>query len=135
MFGTLDVTVGEAKSQTFFESCTLLLCLLVWGGRFPGRCLQIAGDNTAALQNAIALKGRGAMLALARELAWRRARFQWQFSVGHLPSESNVVADALSRLSAPSPASLPKCLRTSREIAPPDVSAMWVATADAIPSL
>jgi len=135
MFGTLDVTVGEARSQTFFESCTLLLCLVVWGGRFPGRCLQLAGDNTAALQNAIALKGRGAMLALARELAWRRARFQWQFSVGHLPSESNSVADALSRLSAPSSASMPRCLKDSREMAPPDVRAIWVAMADAHPSL
>ena len=67
------------------------------------RGLVFFGDNTASLQIALSGKAKAEMGALARELFVRRARHDWQYSVAHLPSESNVLADTLSRLHQPGP--------------------------------
>ena len=82
-----------------------LLCLVAWGHLFHTEVLAVVGDNTGAMQNTLDLKGRGVMLAVAREIAWRRERFGWKYKVGHIPSEYNTIPDALSRLgdSPPSP--------------------------------
>ena len=89
------------KHQTFWEFATLLLSLLVWGNRFVSDSVMVVGDNTGALDNALSLKGKGELIAISRELSWRQAKRGWLFSVGHLPSEFNVVADALSRQGSP----------------------------------
>ena len=52
------------------------------------------------LHGATALKGKGSTRTAAREIAWRRVRHRWHFRCGHLPAESNAVADSLSRFSA-----------------------------------
>eukprot|EP00959_Pyramimonas_sp_CCMP1952_P441472 9242080-Pyramimonas_sp.AAC.1 len=52
------------------------------------------------------------MLTVARELAWRTAKWPLHFDCGHLPKGRNLVADALSRLGAAPPSSLPASLRT-----------------------
>ena len=67
------------------------------------RGLVFFGDNTASLQIALSGKAKAEMGALAREIFVRRARHDWQYSVAHLPSESNVLADTLSRLHQPGP--------------------------------
>ena len=72
--------------------------------------MGILGDNVGALQNALSLSGKGPLIAVAREIAWRQAAQGWFFSVGHLPTESNTVADALSRRFAPAPAEFPTLL-------------------------
>jgi len=130
MVAKFDVQLGAPRSQTFFESLALLACLLIWADDFRGSTLRLVGDNTGSLQNALALRGRGPLLAIARELAWRKARFGWKFSVSHLPSEHNGVADALSRRSGPDPLPRPACLSTARRRDAPDLSLIWVASAD-----
>ena len=62
---------------------------------------MICGDNTASLEMARSLKCSGKEVVIAREIAWRMARYDWKFAVAHLPSESNVVADSLSRIADP----------------------------------
>ena len=88
------------------------------------------GDNIGSLQNALDLKGKGILAAVARELAWRQARMGWQFSTGHVPSEKNVVPDALSRQFEPVPAPFPKAaLAKAQERSPPDCHRLWRALA------
>eukprot|EP00959_Pyramimonas_sp_CCMP1952_P209647 4386391-Pyramimonas_sp.AAC.1 len=60
---------------------TLLLSLLVWGTHAEEFSLTLHGDNIGALQNALSLKGHGHLLAIAREIVWRKARFRWEFDV------------------------------------------------------
>ena len=61
----------------------------------------ILGDNTAALEEALTLKGKAAHQPLAQALAVIRGRQNIELIVAHLPSEENTAADALSRLAAP----------------------------------
>ena len=126
----LPVKIGDSGSQTFWEFATLVLAMTLWGhqsaeSRGQGG-LTILGDNTGALGDALALKGRGPMLALARELAWRKARYGWQYSVAHLPAEHNRQADALSRLHAPEPCRVPAAMHEGLEAIPPKLSSIWV---------
>ena len=60
----------------------------------------ILGDNVPALQEALDLKGKGTQAPLAQCLAVllvSRSLPAGGFVVGHLPSEANEAADALSR--------------------------------------
>ena len=41
------------------------------------------------------------MATIAREISWRRARYGWNYVVGHIPSEINLLADCISRLTDP----------------------------------
>ena len=88
------------------------------------------GDNTGALQNALSLKGKGILLAVAREVSWRKAKYGWNFRVGHLPSEANVIADALSRVADPSAkAAWPhQALGYAHAVSPPKMQDIWLAT-------
>ena len=70
----LKVQVGLPKFQSFWEFLTSLLALIRWGDKFTTSSLALLGDNTSALTDAIDLKGKDEMLAIARELAWRKAR-------------------------------------------------------------
>ena len=97
----LGVAIGKAKFQTFWEYLTALLALLTWGGYAATEHILLVGDNTASLQDALDFKGKGCLLAVARELALNTAQNFWRFSVGHLAAEYNGVPDALSRLEAP----------------------------------
>ena len=120
-----EVRTGEPKFQSFWEFLTLLLALIQWGGCFVQESITILGDNTAALQNALDLKGKGLMLAVARELAWRKARHRWAFIVAHLPGEHNRTADALSRLAAPDPSPLPESLQHAVHVRHTPVRKVW----------
>ena len=123
--------MGASRSQSFFEFLTLFLALLVWAKVGKGGTMAIVGDNTAAMSNAIHMKGRDPMLAISRELAWRRARRGWNFEVGHIPAEENQVADALSRLHAEPPKRFPTdALKDAVEVEVPDVKSIWRARPD-----
>ena len=118
----LECTIGKPDGQTSWEYTMLLLTLLKWGSASSQEGLAMIGDNTASLTAAANLKGKGALTAISREIAWRKVRHQWRFAVGHLPSEANVVADALSRLSAPPGAeakTFPAVLQAVHEVTPP----------------
>ena len=89
--------------------------------------LQLVGDNVGALEAALQLKGAGPMLAIARELAWRRARRRWSYRVGHISTEANRVPDALSRVHDPSPARFPsEALANAQQVPCPAVQGLWV---------
>ena len=79
--------------------------------------MYFLGDNLASLNLALSGKAKGKLNSLARELALRIAREDLQFSVGHLPAEQNIMADALSRLSQPgAKATMPSALVGAAEV-------------------
>ena len=124
----LGVEPGVTAHQTFWEFATLLLALCVWGDSFTQRRVSVLGDNTGALNNALSFRGRGPLEALSRELSWRQARRGWLFDVGHLPSEYNVVADALSRITDPKGTGWPsEALAAAAEVSPPRLRDLWIA--------
>ena len=124
----LGVVPNVTKFQTFWEFATLLLSLCTWGDRFVHERVAVLGDNTGALTCALALKGRGVLLAIARELSWRKSRRLWAFDVGHLPSENNEVADALSRVADPKGCAWPSvALASAVDKKPPRLEDLWLA--------
>ena len=124
--GHLGVEPGLPKFMPFWEFLTLVLALCVWGSQFVAHSVAVLGDNTAALTDALQLKGGGQLMAVARELAWRQARFGWSFAVGHVPSESNGVPDALSRTTEASGPAYPRlALRHAVEVKPPVLYGFW----------
>jgi hypothetical protein len=125
----LPIWTHDCKHQTFWEFCTLLLTLVVWGDKYTDHSLHLLGDNTGSLQNALDLKGRGPLLAVAREISWRQARRKWSFTVGHIPSEHNDVADALSRVADPAGAhGWPRAaLAGADAVTPPKLHSLWLA--------
>ena len=101
----LRVIPGKSDFQTFWEFLTLCLAMRRWCPLYDG--VLFCGDNLASLNLALGLKGNGVEGAVARELAWRSARYRWSYAVAHLPAEGNKVADRMSRILDPS---LPKLL-------------------------
>ena len=99
--------------------------MVLWGKRFQKTAVALLCDNCSAMQSAISLKGKGASLQVAREMAWRSAQQQWQYAVAHLPKEQNQSADALSRLSAPQPPALPDELSEAVRVQEPSVAEFW----------
>jgi hypothetical protein len=125
------VVTHDSKHQTFWEFLTLLLTLLKWGSQFGQQSVAILGDNTGSLTAALSLKAKGSMAAVAREIAWRRERSRWHFEVGHVPSELNTVADALSRQFEAKPAPWPTAaLRGALQVEQPDCTDLWPASAE-----
>ena len=97
----LQVEIGQPSGQTTWEMMAIFYCLLLWGRSHRGHGLVLLGDNLAALESALNLRGKGALAKIGREVAWRRARDGWRYVAVHLPTKRNRVADALSRLAAP----------------------------------
>ena len=125
----LDVEPDDSRHQTFWEFATLFLALCTWGDRFVDQKRAVLGDNTGALSSALSLCGRGNLIAIGRELSWRQARRRWNFEVGHLPSEYNVVADALSRTADPKGAPWPAlALASAACVSPPKLCDLWLAS-------
>ena len=79
----------------------LFLVLCAWASRARCHGMAVLGDNVAALQCVVSLKGRGALNSLSWEIAWRRIRRSWRYAVGHVRAEENDIVDALSRTPAP----------------------------------
>ena len=59
-------TLGDPSFQSLWEFLALLIALMCWGQRYPERTLPVEGDNIAALKNAMNLKGKDALNAVAR---------------------------------------------------------------------
>ena len=107
-----------------WSSLRLLLALRRYEEVRPG--LTYFGDNVASLQMALKGKAKGWEGALARELFVLKARHNWKFAVAHLPSESNVLADGLSRISQPGrSSSLPPEVLGAAEVPVPHLSTIW----------
>ena len=116
----LKVRVHEARFQSFWELFCLALAMTIWVPAFVHEELALVTDNTSALQSVLDLKGSGPSIAVAQEISWRKARGRWAFAPGHLPSQQNLVADALSRLAAPQASALPAVLQGCVEREAPD---------------
>ena len=120
----LGVVIGDPAWQTFFELLTIALALDLWGDWFRQEPCAVVGDNTASLTSLLKQKGKGPLLAVARELSWRRARRGWLISAGHLPTEGNTVPDTLSRV--PEGATFPHdALATAIQTPLPLVCRFW----------
>ena len=104
----LKVVRGESAFLPFWEALTALAALVVWCG--PGGLSSIAlvGDNLGALTAAVSSRGRGDVARICREVALRQARLGLHIAVGHLPSQLNDWADALSRTFAPKRPQMPQ---------------------------
>ena len=88
--------------------------------------MSFLGDNLASLNLALSGKAKGKLNHLARELVLQIARRDLQFSVGHLPAESNTIADRLSRLSQPgAPNTMPSCLVGAAEVTMGPLYSFW----------
>ena len=121
----LGVVTGIAKHMTFWETLATLMCLMIWTDHAKSSVL-ILGDNTGSLQNVLDMKGSGPLLAVARELAWRKVREGWTFDVAHIPTEFNDAPDALSRQHDPEPKPFPaSTLGDAVERCPPSVESIW----------
>ena len=94
-----NVVIGQPAAQTFFEICAEILAIELW--RTGCAPTTVLGDNTAALQEVLDMKGANLHEDLAQVLAVLRCSRTLTLAVGHLPSESNVAADALSRQAEP----------------------------------
>ena len=105
----------------------MLLALILWCDDFTMQALTVLGDSTSALQDALNLAGRHDMVCIAREVAWRQIIGGWQFKVGHLPAEHNLVSDALSRRFSPDPLPLPRSLASATERRALDPMQAWRA--------
>ena len=125
------IQLGVPAFQSLWEFVTLLAALVTWAR--PDMPLAMIGDNKGSLQLALSMRGRGAMAAVCREIAWRRIRGRWLFDVGHLPTESNKTADLLSRLSSDASAhvTVPADLTHACRIAPPAIDTLWHTAPDA----
>ena len=98
-FGDREVQVGSSASQTYFETLVLVLAVELWGRSL--RPTILLGDNLPALQEALSLSGRGIQAELAQALSVLAVSRSLALTVGHLPTEANEAADALSRLAEP----------------------------------
>jgi len=124
----LGVEIGSAEGQTAWEYLILFLSLLCWADSFRDTGVACMGDNLASLSGILAMKGKSNLTKITRELAWRKCRQRWHYSAGHLPSERNTLADALSRVSAPSGAdakAFPEELLRVPERKLPQESSWW----------
>ena len=82
-----------------------------------------------ALQEALDLKGRGALLQLSRELSVVRAGRSLWLHVSHLYEEANSIADALSRQAAPQDQAKPfptAALDGAAESEAPALEDLWI---------
>ena len=94
-----NVAIGASAAQTFFETLVMILALELWGQTL--RPTVVLGDSTAALQEALSLRGKGLQEDVAQALSVLVVSRSLSISVGHLPAEANLEADALSRLAEP----------------------------------
>ena len=124
----LNVVIGEPAGQTTWEYFTLLVVLVMWGPGHETKALAVLGDNTASLQCAVTLRSTEGLRSISREIAWRLARYRWKFSVGHVPTELNLVADALSRLQGKDPVGAIPLLREATARVHPDLMTLWKAS-------
>ena len=111
-----------------WEYMVVWLSLELWGDRFRSQGLALLSDNLAALNGALSLKGKAGLSRITRELAWRKVRRGWRYACGHLPAERNLLADALSRVSAPAENAklFPAGLANSATRQFPDPESLWV---------
>ena len=125
----LGTSIGGSEGQTAWEYLMMVAALLAWASEFRDEGLIVMGDNVAALNGILNLRGKRGLTAITRELSWRRVRYAWRYAVAHLPAEHNLLADALSRVAAPSGSErkdFPTELAGVTRVAAPALEDLWV---------
>ena len=100
----LEFAVGDSDGQQIWEALSILVALRLWKQRTLDRraSLCIRGDNVGALVLICKMRPASAKQAIiAREIALEFAASAFIPDVVHTPGIANVIADALSRTSAP----------------------------------
>ena len=114
---------GVSDHITIWEALTFLVCVRVWlvSSSIP-QVIRLKSDSLGALRAMMKLSSPNKFLNyIAMEVAHHVAVEDVDTScLEHIPGVSNVVADSLSRLYAPSPKSVPECLANSKRIHPPE---------------
>ena len=116
---------GDPAFQSLWEHIAELICLVTFAP--SGEPFTVMGDNLGTLDNLDRLRGAGQTLHVAREVAWRRAAFDWQATPAHLPAELNVLCDSLSQLAVPNPKTVPETLRGVTRHEAPNLELLWKA--------
>ena len=121
----LNITIGMASGQTTWEYLALYISLSLFAAAHIGTGIVLLGDNFSSLSLALHVKGQRGLGIISREISWRRIRQGWRYACGHLPSEQNEVADALSRQNCPDKKALPPDLASATLVSAPSVAALW----------
>jgi len=124
----LQEEIGKPDGQSTWELLAIFVVLVTWASEFSASGLAVLGDNLASLSGALNHKGRKGLAKINKEIAWRKCHHKWRYAAGHLPTERNELADALSRTMAPTGADrkeLPACLSTTPRREPPELDSLW----------
>ena len=102
--------VCDPGFNTLWEALAALVSLRVWSSRFKPGDRVLRSDNTGVLESMASRSASSAHLNfLQKERSLDEALGGYPVeALQHIPGLSNTVADALSRLSAPEPKSLPR---------------------------
>jgi len=112
--------IGDPRGQQTWECLAVWMAMLIWRAQWQQNRarLEVRSDSVAALTLLLKMKADGAGPAIiAREVALLLAEAPFVPTVcSHTPGLANVVADALSRASAPGPAEWPPQLASARRV-------------------
>ena len=114
-------TKGDPAFNTLWESLALLVGLRLWLTRCPKHLvIRVKSDNVGALRMLLNLASKKEQMAIvAREVALDIAAGNYRLNeLVHVSGITNVVADALSRLWAPHPASFPNIGTAVKDVVP-----------------
>ena len=121
--------MGDAAAQATLRASAILVGLRLWETRLRGRRLQLPlkSDSTAALALAGKLTAASpALNHLGAEISLQCEKMNLDgLTPSHIAGELNVVADALSRLQAPSPKALPEECRGAQRLEAPRRPDSW----------
>ena len=125
MLQRFKAQTGDLAIQSLWEHLAELVTLCLWALSDEPFIMQ--GDNLGSLNSAQNLGGRGALLAVGREVAWRRAAFRWRPIFAHRPAELNTICDALSRVQSPKRYPVPLDVLHVPQTPAPEVESLWKA--------
>ena len=119
---------GDPAYNTLWEALALLVGLRLWLPKCPKNLsVRVKSDNVGALRMLLNLASRKELMAvIAREVALDIAAGNYRLTeLVHVSGITNVVADALSRLWAPHPASFPNIGTAIKDAVPSLGSGFW----------
>jgi hypothetical protein len=124
-----SASLGDSAFTTTWEALAILVAVRAWRTEFKCCRFSIRSDSLGALSSIAKMASPSKGLALIlREFALDESGQTWGFdTLTHIPGVSNVLADPLSRLSAPNAKQIPEVLSTvSRTHVPLRVGAWYL---------
>ncbi len=125
-----SASLGDSAFTTTWEALVILVAVRAWRIEFPEcRRFALRSDSLGALSSIAKMASPSKGLALIlRELALDESGQTWGFdTLTHIPGVSNVLADPLSRLSAPNAKQVPQGLiQVPRTTVPLRVNGWWL---------